>query len=668
MRLRTQLLLLSLVLLVLPLAAWQFARQVEQTLRDGHARGLLDSARAAAQVIASETAPLLPEPAPVLYVHAPERSPYLDGYADDWSQWQSDRQSFASADGQLQVAFSAAADSDGLYLLLEVHNREQVFSDPVRGHGDHVELRLVSAEGQESAVRIAPLAPGWIEARGNAAGGWPRIQGYWQPRGDGWTLELQLPDQRRPRALGFQVHDSDRNGHGRIARSAGPAEISKLIQRIPALDHALARLTPADTRAWLSLDDGWVLAAADRHLPRPSGSALASRDASWLSTLAFEALLSGRLATGQQRRANTARLIGPDIGVSETAVRWHTRAGDPGIELTVSAPVIVDAQRLGAVVMSRSADDLLEESTRAATRLLLSSLLVLALIAAVLLGFATLLSERIRRLSDLAEAAVGADGRVVNLLTAPRARDEIGDLGRSVAALLQRLNEHQNYLRTLADKLAHELRTPLAMIRSSLDNLEHSRDPEDIARYCRRANEGSARLNRIFQAMSQAARIEDSIRGEPARPFDLHRLLSEYVAACRNTYTDRRFELALAEPGPVTVHGSADLFAQLLDKLVDNAVDFSPEDGRIGISLKRRNGRLTLRVENQGPPLPDGMAETLFDSMVSRRQGRSDNVHLGLGLHIARLIADYHGGRIRAFSTDDGVCVELGLASVKGER
>ena len=661
MRLRSQLLLISLVLLVLPVAAWQFARQVEQTLRDGHARGLLDSARAAAQVIASETAADWPEPGDVLYVHTTNRPPYLDGFADDWGSWLGDAQRFASDDELLQVDFSAASHRDGLYLLFQVSNREQLYSDPMRGLGDHLVLELAQGNGGTTTVRIAPLAPGWIEARGDGPGSWPRVQGYWQPRGDGWTLELQLPDQRRPNSLRFMVNDSDRHGHGQIARSAGPASRAELVHRLPELDQALHRLTPADTLAWLSLDQGWVLAAADRGMTE-TASPGDDNGASWLSTLAFEALLSGRLATGQQRRPDTARLLGPDIGVEQPSVQWHTRPGDPGISLSVSAPVIVDGQRLGHVVMSRSADDLLEESTRAATRLLLSSLLVMALIAAVLLGFATILSERIRRLSDSAENAVGPDGRVLGLLSPPRAGDEIGDLGRSVAGLLQRLNEHQSYLRTLADKLAHELRTPLAMIRSSLDNLEHSRDPEDIARYCMRANEGSARLNRIFQAMSQAARIEDSIRGEPARPFDLSPLLNNYIAACRNTYPNRRFELELATDGPHIINGSADLFAQLLDKLVDNAVDFSPDKGRIKLKLKQRNNQLILQLENQGPSLPEGVDKTLFDSMVSRRQTRSDHVHLGLGLYIARLITDYHGGTIRAFNEKDGVCVEITLA------
>ena len=661
MRLRSQLLLVSLVLLVLPVAAWQFARQVEQTLREGYARGLLDSARAAAQVIGNETAARWPESGEVLYVHRASRPPYLDGYADDWAGWLEDEQRFTSEDGQLDVRFSAASHDDGLYLLFQVRTPEQLFSDPMQGLGDHLVLELLDGDGRVSRARLAPLAPGWVETRGSGPAGWPRVQGYWQPRVDGWTLEVQLPDSIRPSRLAFTVNDSDPEGHGQIARQAGPSSPLPLIQRLDDLDQALHRVTPADTQAWLSLDSGWVMAAADRHLSSVPLEGADNEPPSWFSTLAFEALLSGRLDLGQPRGLDSARLQGPDIGVGEARVHWHSRPGQPGILLTVSAPILLDEQRLAHVVMSRSADDLLEESTRAATRLLLSSLLLLALLAGILLGFATLLSERIRRLSDLAEAAVGPDGRVLRLLPAPSVQDEIGELGRSVAALLQRLNEHQTYLRTLADKLAHELRTPLAMIRSSLDNLEHSQSPDDIARYCRRANEGSARLNRIFQAMSQASRIEDSLRAEQPRPFDLARLLSDYVAACQSLYPDRDFTLDLADQGPWMITGSDELLAQLLDKLVDNAVDFTPVGGEIRLSLTRQGHETILQVANQGPALPEGRDKTLFDSMVSARQGRSDAVHLGLGLYIARLIADFHGGTIRAFNRADGVCIEVRL-------
>lgn len=660
--LRFQLLIIALLVLALPLAAWQFARQAEQTLRQGHAQGLLDAARSVAMTLAREHAEGWPEPdAEVLYIHRSNQAPLLDGYADDWARWEDERQWFMSDDGLLETGFAAIGHGPGLYLLFHVRNPSQVFSDPNRGRGDHLRL-FMEAQGRRGELTLAPLAPGWLETRGSQAGGWPRAQGVWQSRGNGWTLELQLPDSPRPQRLGFVIHDTDRLGQDAPARSAGTGEgLRTLVQRSVQLDAELTRLAPAGSQAWVSLNSGWVLAAADRREEPGHDAESEQPPPSWLDTLIFEGLLSGRLAIGQWRHDGTARLTGPEVGASTSSVHWTTRADDPGILLTVSVPLVVDGQQLGSVVLSRDADTLLLQSNRAVLRLLGSTLATLGLMALILFGFATLLSERIRRLRDRAEQAVGPDGRVHGSFPAPKAGDELGDLGRSVSALLGRLREHQDYLRTLADKLSHELRTPLAMIRSSLDNLEHARNPEDIARYCRRANEGSARLNHIFQAMSQASRIEDSIRAEDAQAFDLAELLTEYIQACRNTYPQRRFELKLPTARPVMIEGSPDLFAQLLDKLIDNAIDFSPKQGRITLRLGRRRGRIRLELENEGSALPEGTAEGLFNSMVSRRKTKSEAVHLGLGLYIARLIAEYHGANIRAFNTTTGVCIAIEL-------
>ena len=100
--------------------------------------------------------------------------------------------------------------------------------------------------------------------------------------------------------------------------------------------------------------------------------------------------------------------------------------------------------------------------------------------------------------------------------------------------------------------------------------------------------------------------------------------------------------------------GSPELLVQMLDKLVDNAVDFSDEADTIKLGLTDTDGWLVLSIMNPGPPLPERMRTQLFDSMVSMRSGHNSR-HLGLGLYIARLIAEGHGGRIEAENVADGV-------------
>ncbi len=658
--LRGQLLLISAVVLAIPVGAWQFAREVEQTLRAGHAQGLVDSARAIADSLARD-----PHPAwsraegELFYAQRGQTRLNLDGYADDWAHLDDAAQTFASADERLRVTFSAARMPDGLYLLFRATSPRLAFSDPQRGAGDRLTLAFEHehpGSPAESSVKLAPLAPGWLADPHTGDADWPRIEGYWQPTRSGWTLEARVSGNPEPTRLGFRIADVDAPGQVPASRRINVAPRA-LVTTTPALDERLEELAPPGAQAWAVNPQGWVLGRARRLLESPANEP--SQAPTWLETLLYEQLLSGRLPVSPERGLDSARLIGPDIGTPQPGAYWSTRAGDPGIELSASAPVMVDGHTLGQVVLRRDADALLLQSNQAVVRLLGLGLGALLLIALVLLGFATVLSERIRRLRDAAESAVASDGRVREVLAPSRAGDELGDLGRSVSSLLGRLGEHQAYLRTLADKLAHELRTPLAMIGSSLDNLEQASDPDQIVRYGQRAREGSDRLNRIFQAMNQAARTEDSIRAEQTERLAIDAWLESYTEACRSTFSGRRFVLEIRGARPVYIDGAPDLLAQALDKLIENAGDVSPVDGRIEITLQARRNTVLLSVENEGPSPAPEVAATLFDSMVSHRSGRSERVHLGLGLYIARLIAEHHGASIAARGTPRGCCIEM---------
>jgi signal transduction histidine kinase len=162
--------------------------------------------------------------------------------------------------------------------------------------------------------------------------------------------------------------------------------------------------------------------------------------------------------------------------------------------------------------------------------------------------------------------------------------------------------------------------------------------------------------------MSEATRLEQFVREGERERFDARSVLESCVAGYSGAYAPRRFQLALPE-GAVPLSGSPDLFAQMLDKLVANAVDFAVGDDPLELSLAREAGSAILRVGNRGPLLPAGMKERLFDSLVSvRRSAPGDEPHLGLGLYIVRLIAEFHGGRARALDRSDGSGVVLEIA------
>jgi signal transduction histidine kinase len=307
----------------------------------------------------------------------------------------------------------------------------------------------------------------------------------------------------------------------------------------------------------------------------------------------------------------------------------------------------------GAVVLEEASDPILTLTDRALVRLMTLTLLATLVVGVGLLGYATWLSLRVRRLAGAAQNALGPRGEIRSGMPGSSAGDELGALARSFAELLERLREHTEYLRTLASKLSHELRTPLAVVTTSLDNLEHEVRLPQAEEYLVRLRQGAERLDGILAAMSEATELEQAIRDTAAQPFDLSAVAASCCAAYRDVYPDREIAYHSDASSAITV-GSGELAAQLLDKLVDNAVSFSPAGSRIEVDLTAAASDIVLSVRNRGPLLPAKMRGRIFDSLVSVREGRDGKPHLGLGLHIVALVADFHGGRCEAEDLPDG--------------
>lgn len=328
---------------------------------------------------------------------------------------------------------------------------------------------------------------------------------------------------------------------------------------------------------------------------------------------------------------------------------WNSLATDPCGDCgpTVERPL------LGRVIALQSGEALQSLTESAAHRLWLISCAAAGTALLLLLGYASWLSWRIRRLHRAARNAVDASGKLRGDFPRSRTNDELGALNRAFAGLLAELDQYHQYLRTLAGKLSHELRTPLAVVRSSLDNLAASDLDEHGRRYAERAMEGGARLSGILNSLSAASHLEASIQQAETENFDLADLLEVLVQSYADAQPAHRF--ALDKPGgELPCRGAPELLAQLLDKLVDNACSFAPEGSEIRLSVSSEAGRYRLSVENDGPLLPEGYAHRLFDSLVSVRDDGGRAGHLGLGLHIARLIADFHRGRLGAVNRGDG--------------
>ena len=449
-----------------------------------------------------------------------------------------------------------------------------------------------------------------------------------------------------------------------------PGAVAEVAQILQGMSRTTARIWVVDRNLDVLARTGSLHRAIGQSGPEPDGLESAWRRIERSVLHPFYALVLAQPTEefADESAGATLREAREIAGALAGILTTDRRLTSDGRAVIVSAahPIWVGDEVRGAVIVEETANAVLAERNRAFERLFTIVLAALLVGSVALTIFASRLTARVRKLRDDAEAAIDAQGRMKGALAGSRAGDEIGDLSRSFKSVLDRLSQYAGYRENMASRLSHELRTPLAVVRSSLDNLRQQPLPDESRVYIERAQGGLARLAEILTRMTEATRLEQSLSDVERERFDLGALVTACVEGYRLAFPRRTFACRIPDE-PLRIHGAPDLVAQMLDKLVANAHEFAIPDTPIVIALSRAADTARLTVENEGPPLPQGMRERLFDSMVSVRPGSGSDVpHLGLGLYIVRLITEFHAGTARADDRNEGngviVTVSMPLA------
>jgi two-component system, OmpR family, sensor histidine kinase ChvG len=664
---RLQLLIAALATLVLPWAGCQYARELESALRDSQEKSLLASAGTIANALSAQPQRVFrdPDDSPAfaadrgdLYVYPLRNSPLLDGYRDDWGVAAQPTPLPTSTGYASRV--QAGTTDRYLYLYVEVDD-SHFDPEPGNVHPEHdrfdrIDLTLQRPDGTREFYFFGTAAPGLIAAQSIANGEdgrdrsveEPRIQAFWLQTSSGYHLEARIPLSLVGSRLWVEVLDGGGGDKAGVDAIAVP-EGGQLFFMTQGLNELLGTFIRDGTRVTVIDTNALNLGMAGHVSARAPGEAEEAvpwyRHLMAVDTSSFPAQSSTTYAHG-------AESVSVALG-GQPHAQWVRSTSSQELLLTAAAPILIDGRPRGAVLLEQAGDQLLRYRDRAVTRLFNLTLLATAAAVIVMFGFATWISVRLGRLRDAADSAVGADGKIRLDMPESAGGDEIGDLSRGFERLLGRLNEHTQYLRTLGGKLSHELRTPLTIVRSSLDNLESEGLRDDQRLYITRAREGTQRLQSILSALGAAARVEESIKQAERANFDLRGVVSSAVAAYRDGFPLARFALEVPAD-PCFIRGAPDLLVQLLDKLIENAVDFCPSAGVITVRLERAQSSYLLQVINDGPPIPSEVLGRLFESLFEQRQGRDDKPHFGLGLYIVRLVAEFHGGRAVAGNRADG--------------
>ncbi len=675
---RFKLLLVALALLAIPWAGYRYLQETERFLRQTQETMLLGTAQAVAAILHNSSAmtrsarQLTGGPAePLQYVNQLEQPIQPDGYSEEWQPYLGNLKRYPQQDDWLFESI-LGEHRDYLYLLLRVRDGQVRYRPPGSSRldqGDYVELRLTARTGEPVRYRIAPTGPGYVTVRRMPTdseapfpiGREDRIRGGWQTSESGYTLELKIPHYLVGEHIAITVADrndaSDTAPYRRV-NSTGPGQpppLGRIVRPDPEIGRLIGGLEHANARIWVINNQHLVLAKRG-HL-QPPESITGETDPQHISPLQplLRLVLDQPSTNFQDDLTRTARLTGPEIDAALAGQPQSRRRSTPdgrAVILSAAWPIRSSDGVTGAVLVEQTTNQILTLQNRALEQISGITLVLFLFIGLAILGFATLLTSRIHRLSRRVDKAVTSDGRILGTLEPDRSADEIGDLSRSFSGVLNRLAEYNRYLEAMASRLAHEFRTPLTIVSSSLENLQSDSVTEEQQRYIRRARQGVERLGLILHRMREATRLEQQLVQTELIPFDLGGLLDMALDGYRGAFPGVVFELERCAE-PVMIQGAPDLISQALDKLISNAVDFHLAGTPIRLVLERVDQQqVLLSVCNSGPPLPPGMEQELFSSMVSIRKKSSDEPHLGLGLYLVRLISEFHGGHAEAVTLE----------------
>lgn len=578
---------------------------------------------------------------------------------------------------------------------------------------DHLQVRIEDNNGKLRQYQISPRQPGWVnghlyEERSPAILE-PRIQGAWKETKEGYTVELRLPREMVGNKLAFALVDVDddksrkvkyvlssnrkynqgesltRNKDGKIVKKIkkiktpererepgwiiSPSETIESIlktfdrpnfrvsivdanQRVRAtygeLTGSPTRQTePQGIRQRFWQLAGQLLAPIYRLFTTPfSNSIIAGPEA--LSTLNLDGVKQALDGHSSLTRYT------PERG---SALPGKEKETDPVEVMAAIVPLKNGGTTVGAVVVEQTTNTILALQNKVIEESVTVAALAFGVGGFALIFFAFRISSRIRTVGRNAANAITSSGQICPI-PPMQSGDEIGDLSRTLANMLSQLKIQSDFRERMADNLEHEMRTPLAGISASLQNLAGELEdlPPETQRYVNWALEDVKRLEALMAEIRDATNLQEMLSNDQREEFALDIAIQMWLThSWQPAFADAIFHY---HPPQETLlfYGDPQRIHQMLDKLVENAVSFHTPGTTIELLLEKTGDAVALTVINTGPAIPEELQGQIFNSMVSKRNkgsGKDARPHLGLGLYIVRTIVEAYGGRVSVASSKE---------------
>ncbi|MEW6576609.1 MAG: ATP-binding protein [Pseudomonadota bacterium] len=457
--------------------------------------------------------------------------------------------------------------------------------------------------------------------------------------------------------------------------------------QVVLLASAIARMSPADGQATLSTFakngksrvrlyaqsgektyDSAAAVGVTFQLVDPSKEPWRKTAARWMD-MGFDFLVQAPDLASYREPAKDSAAAWPELqkleaGQGNSLVRFA-----PDLTHVVSAATIMpNGTRLLTTGNPRDVRSLVR-----AERFSIGIFMLVVLVVSVLLSL-FLARTIVRPLQYLARAAVRVRlGRSpdVTIPRMPSRRDEIGMLARALSDMSSALRQRIDATEAFAADVAHEIKNPLASLRSALDGIDNVSDPALRAQLMAVAHADVQRMDRLISDISDASRIDAQLAKANFEPIDMGDMIEQLLEARENRAADGTVRIAFARPrrGITVVMGEDIRIERVLTNLLDNAVSFSPPDGVVEISATRSDDEVIIRISDQGPGIPPHERETVFRRFHSARpENEGFGKHSGLGLAIARTIIEGHHGSISVDDREDGLqgaCFRISLPAAQ---
>ena len=687
--------LTSFLLVVIPWFSYLYLAEMEDVLLESQRNAQLLTARGVATLLNGrndlfDELPINPDGYEQLYAYPLEQPIRIDGNDSDWEDILDYNVSFGSS----PIASSSRALNQ-FYLVLGEHNGQvyalvQVIDDQIvfRNRNilrldlsDHIRLTFKDSLGETRKIVITATEPGvttayevddrWRYDIDGAAEN--QIPGVLVETSAGYAVEFRVPLSflGEARNFGLAVVDVDSEENRAIESitgtlpSAGIEAFGLVLLKSPEILRIIEGLGYSGANIQVIDVDGRIRAEIGSYADLGADSAApdAGAWADWLGILMnpFYLLMDqalSRPAAGQEETLIKTALAGaPSVDYVRTPI--------DGNVIVAAHPIVNQSSVIGTVVLKQTTDRISEIRREALQTIVNFSLVFFFLFALVILTFSARLTRRIRKLGNETANVLDTRGRLTsNRLSGEMdAGDEIGDLARRISGMLSRMHQHNQFLENMPRTLRHEINNPLNTLSTSLHNLAGADDGAERERYLESAQRGLNRIGLIVQNLADAANLEDALIGEDLERIDLTALIQSYLNNLNVVRPETNF-IFQGTTSPIYVMVSDFRIEQLLDKLVDNALDFASPDSPIVLSLHQSANAVEFSLTNSGATIPTDMLEAVFDSMISIRPGNPDNrLHFGMGLHVVRVIAEHHGGSvsIENVTEPDGVKVSVKL-------